>query len=270
MVKTKQLIKLLDKASFTDIFLIWLGVIIIFGFIYSINTSAMLTEPTSFLNAIYFSFITATTAGFGDIIPTGIGKIIVIIEVLISLLIYGVVISKIVSIKQEAILDEIYTISFQERITRLRSMLYLFRSDLNRVIERMNDGKSRTTTVRESAVYFHTFANTMSDIDKLLSDRDTDSHYIKGVDFSTFELILNSIIISMDKVTDFFNLIQKTKTPVNKVIFSYPLGMIYNVNKKILHKYGEIDDERVKNKLFMLETLNKRIKTEIAIKKDKT
>jgi len=79
-LKKKSMNAWFDKLSFLHIFLIWAFVIMMFGFVYH-----FLTKGTSYLyqalgdktslsifDAIYFSFITATTTGFGDIIPFGV------------------------------------------------------------------------------------------------------------------------------------------------------------------------------------------------------
>ncbi len=81
-------------------------------------------------DSIYFSFVTATTTGFGDFLPQGWFKLIVIAEVICGLLLLALVTSKLVSIKQDILLKEIYDMSFYERINRLRSGLLLFRQNL--------------------------------------------------------------------------------------------------------------------------------------------
>ena len=217
-------------------------------------------------NGIYHSFIASATVSFGMLTPTGYAKLFAIIEFVASLLLYGVVVSKLVSFKQEVILEEVYTISFHERINRLRSMLYLFRADLNRIIEQIEDGKKNPTLIKEGAIYIYNFANTMNDIDHLLHQRDTESHYVKGVNFATFELILNSIIISMDKLTEFFATLHHHKFYSDTIHFAIPLAAVSKVNRTILHHYREIDDVKIKNKLFILDALTKKIEQETTIK----
>ena len=117
----------LDKLTFFKIFLIWTSVIVIFGLIYFFftTTRAFLFYTTSnstvdqVLDAIYFSFITATSTGYGDIVPSGVFKIITIFEVVFGLLLLAFVTSRLISIKQDIILTEIYEISFNEKINRL-------------------------------------------------------------------------------------------------------------------------------------------------------
>ena len=89
-LKKKSMNAWFDKLSFLNIFLIWAIVIVMFGLAYH-----FLTKGTSYLyqslgdkttlsvfDTIYFSFITATTTGFGDIIPFGGFRILALIEVI--------------------------------------------------------------------------------------------------------------------------------------------------------------------------------------------
>lgn len=265
-MKLSTIVRFLDNVSFVALLLLWIGLVIFFGFIYAAGAPALFNQEVNLGNAIYYSFIASATVGFGPLIPTGYAKFLAILEFLASLLLYGIVISKLVSFKQEIILDEVYTISFHEKINRLRSMLYLFRADLNRVTEQIEDGKKHPALLKESAVYVHNLANTMSDIDDLLHHRDDDSHYVKGVNFATFELILNSIIISMDKLTEFFTVVHQHKLPLEIIHFNASLSTIKTVNKAIIQQYKDIDDIRIKNKLGILETLTKKIEYEAAVK----
>ena len=59
------------------------------------------------------------------------------IEAVSGLILFGILISKLVSSKQEIILEEVYDMSYEEKMNRLRSGLYLFRSDANKVIDKV-------------------------------------------------------------------------------------------------------------------------------------
>lgn len=261
-MKTPLLLKLIDKYSFTYIFIGWIVMILFFGIIYALGSDVFFEEPVTFSEAIYFSFTVSPTRGFEDLTPIGFGRFIAIVESILTLFTYGIVISKLVTFKQRVILEEVYTISFSERINRLRSMLYLFRADLNRIIMHIQDGKKNPSLLKESTVYVHHFMNTMHDIDTLLHHREDDDQFIKSVDFTTFELILNSIIVSMDKLIEFLFTVQQHKIPLNTNLFSASINKISFINETILHHYKEIDDIRIKNKLDILDTLNKKLKQE--------
>ncbi|MBI2523367.1 two pore domain potassium channel family protein, partial [Candidatus Woesearchaeota archaeon] len=98
-------------------------------------------------DSIYFSFVTATTTGFGDIIPFGYFKIVAVMEVIFGLLLLSVVTYKLVSLKQDIISSEIYEISLNERISRLRSSLSLFRQNLDALISKVDDGTIKKRSI---------------------------------------------------------------------------------------------------------------------------
>ena len=102
----------LDKATFPKILAIWFFITLLFGgmyhflatdsahLVYSIDHS----KVENLTDTIYFSFVAATTTGFGDIVPFGWFKIIAVVQVVIGLLLLAVVTSRLVSIKQDAML----------------------------------------------------------------------------------------------------------------------------------------------------------------------
>ena len=80
--------------------------------------------------SIYFSFITATSVGFGDVVPIGGARVIAIIEGAGGLLLFGCIISKFVSRRQEELIEEIHRTTFEERLGRVRTNLHLVLSEL--------------------------------------------------------------------------------------------------------------------------------------------
>jgi hypothetical protein len=80
MKKTSTRIQVfIDRFTFIRILLVWLGIIFLFSVIYYFLPTAggyllktrSSIPASSFYESIYFSFITATTTGFGDITPVG-------------------------------------------------------------------------------------------------------------------------------------------------------------------------------------------------------
>jgi len=92
--------------------------------------------PTS----LYFSFVTATSVGFGDVIPVGIARILAIAESAWSLLLFGCIISKLVSRRQEAQIEEIHRTTFEERLLRARGDLHRVLADLDAIAAELGSG----------------------------------------------------------------------------------------------------------------------------------
>jgi hypothetical protein len=85
------------------------------------------------LSAIYFSFVTALSIGYGDVVPVGLMRILAIVEGAGALLIFGCVISKLVSRRQEEMTEEIHRIAFEDRLGRVRTNLHLVLSDIQAI-----------------------------------------------------------------------------------------------------------------------------------------
>jgi ion channel len=87
------------------------------------------------LTALYFSFVTATSVGYGDVVPLGPIRLIAIGEAMAGLLLFGVLISKFVSRRQELLIEQIHQTTFEERLGRLRTNLHLVLSELQGLSE---------------------------------------------------------------------------------------------------------------------------------------
>ncbi|MBN2459035.1 two pore domain potassium channel family protein [Candidatus Woesearchaeota archaeon] len=218
-----RLLKFLDRVSFSQTFLLWLLAIILFAAIYfmlsyTANNSLMymddMIEPNAkgLMNSVYFSFITATTLGYGDIAPTGpISKFFAAAEVVIGLIIWALVISKLVGVKQEIILEEVYDISYEEMIDRQRSALYLFRSDVNKVIEKIEGNAIKQREVRDLWILVSGLDVTLSNIKKLIMPGRSEKYYYKNMDVFRLELLLNSLRLSTDKLLDLIVVLKANK-----------------------------------------------------------
>ena len=137
-------LELLANLSLETLVSVWLGMILVFGLIYWLagigmgwglqaGNSAVKPDLDGLWTAIYFSFVTALSIGYGDVIPTGALRIFAIIEGAAGLLIFGCVISKLVSRRQEELTEEIHRTTFEDRLDRVRTNLHLVFSDLGSV-----------------------------------------------------------------------------------------------------------------------------------------
>jgi ion channel len=131
----------LADRSVAELFNLWLAIVVACGFGYwllarfapaSLSTSAggIDTGTRGLLSALYFSAVTATSVGYGDIVPTGLARVVAIAESMAGLILFGCVVSKFVSRRQEQLIDDIHHIAFEERLGRVRTNLLLVRAEL--------------------------------------------------------------------------------------------------------------------------------------------
>jgi hypothetical protein len=138
------LIDSLGERSIGGLLLVWLWMTLGFGLLYWVS-GALFGHALrgggapigagwdGLASAIYFSFVTALSIGYGDIVPVGALRILAILEGAAGLLLFGCVISKFVSRRQEELTAEIHRIAFEDRLGRVRTNLHLVLSDLQAI-----------------------------------------------------------------------------------------------------------------------------------------
>jgi len=283
-LKKKSMNAWFDKLSFLHIFLIWAIVIVIFGFAYH-----SLTKDTSYLyqvlenktslsifDTIYFSFITATTTGFGDILPFGSFRILALIEVVCGLLLLALVTSKLVSIRQDVILNEVYEISLGEKISRIRSSLLLFRQNINRIIEHIEEGIIKKREIIDMYTYISSLEDSLQQIFTLFT-RGRTNHFTKDVDPVNAELIFISIIQSLEKLLELINTSENQKIEWRREV---TISLIKNSTKQsslLFENIGTIknlSNQTVKNLKSQIDVvvqdINKIIEPEKEKKQDES
>jgi hypothetical protein len=148
------LLDFVDRLSTAQLFAIWLAVILACGVAYwltNLSSSAGLlaagarvrTNLSGLLTAIYFSFITATSVGYGDVLPMGAARILAVAEAIAGLLIFGLLIAKFVSYRQDMLVREIHSVTFEERLDRVQANLHLVVSELLAIATICDDGAAR-------------------------------------------------------------------------------------------------------------------------------
>lgn len=85
------------------------------------------------LSAFYFSFVTATSIGYGDVVPVGIVRVLAVAEGAAGLLFFGFLVSKLVSRRQEELIEEIHRIAFEDRLGRVRTNLHLVFTEMRSI-----------------------------------------------------------------------------------------------------------------------------------------
>ena len=139
--RSLRLIDALSDRTVGELFRLWVQVVLLCGVVYWIidwlpgqtlvtNGAPVRHNGWGFLSAVYFSAVTATSVGYGDIVPTGAARLLAIAEGVAGLVIFGCVISKFVSRRQEQLIAEIHRIAFEDRLGRVRTNLHLVRTEL--------------------------------------------------------------------------------------------------------------------------------------------
>ena len=274
-LKNKGLNTWLDKLTFFRIFFIWALIIVLFGIAYyffaSSNSYLLYSRQNYTVNkvidSIYFSFITATSTGYGDILPAGFFKIIAIFEVTFGLLLLAFVTSKLISIKQDIILSEIYDISFNEKINRLRSSLLIFRQNISRIISKIEENTIRKREISDIYIYIHSLEDTLNETVSLTAIS-TKSRFKKVLDALNTELLFNSILSSFEKINELITILNQNNTDWKRDIILDLLNRCITINDSLFAKMNSSKHISEKTKLDLnsrkntvIETIKKEITT---------
>ncbi|MCX6706829.1 MAG: potassium channel family protein [Candidatus Woesearchaeota archaeon] len=242
-IKSDKLNTWFDRLTFGNIFVVWACIITIFGFVYHFFSGSISNlfytrtgEPvTRLLDSIYFSFITATTTGFGDIIPSGFFKVIAIFEVISGLLLLAFVTSKLVSIKQNVILNEIYEISFNERISRMRSSLLVFRQNISRLMSRIDEGSVKKREISEIYVFVSSMYDILNQV-MVLTNKPKKNGFTKVIDPINAELLFNSMLQSFEKLEELLGVMNEKRIDWRRDITIDLIKSCISLNEELFRK----------------------------------
>lgn len=148
---TIDLLDLIERCSTTQLVSAWLGMIVLSALVFWLasalgdpwlkeNGSPVDGSLSGLAAALYFSFVTTSSVGYGDVLPLGPGRIIAVLEAVIGLLIFGAVVSKFVSRRQDELVREIHRTTFEDRLDRVRTNLHLALSEFQAIAAMCDDG----------------------------------------------------------------------------------------------------------------------------------
>ena len=116
---TTSIGRFVERASYLDLFVF--GFLIIFSsslyFWLAPNCHSLNKDNIDIFDALYFSVVTFTSLGYGDLSPIGIGRLIAAIVVISGLIFIALLVGKFASERQQTILLLLHTSDCQRRIS---------------------------------------------------------------------------------------------------------------------------------------------------------
>lgn len=214
-------VKLLQECTFTQLAYLWFLLGIGFASTYYLvslapqNALLYMNNPlghglSDFLEMIYFSFMTLTATSPATFMPLGVLKMLNVIELFCGLITFGLLISKIISARQEKLIEEIYDLSFEEKVSKLRSTLYVYRANTSRVIDRIQAAmRVRNFDITDLEANLEGLKSSINRIERFLVSESKKS--VTKVDELTLNLLFNSLSLSVSKIIDTINLLNARK-----------------------------------------------------------
>lgn len=240
---------------------VWFGMIAVFGLIYWIagvgmgmglqaGANLVKADAEGFVTAIYFSFVTALSIGYGDVVPIGWFRLMAIIEGAAGLLIFGCVVSKLVSRRQEELTDQIHRTTFEERLDRVRTNLHLVFSDLGSVQQlQAEKGTLPELVLRRLESTVRVFHGELRAVHDLLY------HCRVMPDEETMESLLANLIICLQGLTDIDNALPARSANLNRGLRS--IGNLANeiCGECVPHAYAPV----LKDSMDQIQELARKI-----------
>ena len=146
----RRVMEKITGLPYSALLLLWIGLAAVFAAIYAILASlAPAHAPQQLLglpplerwgDSLYFSIITATSTGYGDIVPMGFSKFLAGIQAISSLFVFAILVTKLVSQQQEIAVRQMHKLTFEDVFHNTREGLFVIRKDFDRIIGKVGHG----------------------------------------------------------------------------------------------------------------------------------
>lgn len=156
--KENRLVDLVEKVSTLCYIVIFATAVICFGVLYYLLTQyghgigrddTALDNSTVF-TGIYFSIVTISSLGYGDMHPMGISKILACIEVLFGIVMIGIMIAKVTSQRLSYHVERLFSSDAQKRLEDFATEFAVFHGDFETIIPDLRDAYQRIPGQRPS------------------------------------------------------------------------------------------------------------------------
>ena len=191
-----RLLELIDSLSLNQWIGVWMWMTVGCATIYwaagflgldglNYQSKPLVFGLSSLGDCLYFSVVTATTLGYGDITPvTWWARVLASSEAIAGMVIVGALISKLLSTHQEKLINETNGLAFTERVGRIQTSLHLLISEFQDIRSDHDDGKPQNYLDLRLASGSALLIRDLGVVRDLLHDRD------QRADETSLELVL--------------------------------------------------------------------------------
>jgi hypothetical protein len=199
-------------------------------------------KDLSFLSSIYFSIITFSSLGYGDISPIGFGRVIASIEILSGLAMTAILVGKIASEKQFAMLRLVYTSEHQKRIVNFQKETIRITKLINKALDNHDHEKLFTLSKKNyrfiaSLHNYLKFQSNQGDLATFGNDTALKRLYKSLL---KLQMIMNESIKTYGTQQRTRNKFQQIMTRIN--IMSKMMESFHTRNKKIIIILHEVNN----------------------------
>lgn len=202
-----NLIERVQSLPYGTLFLLWGTLVIGFAAAYfAVHTfteghglTPLATEDPvrTLFNALYFSIITSTTIGYGDIVPLGLAKVFAAIQGISSFFLMTIFVAKLVSHRQEIAIQQVHKLTFEQIFHNVREGLYVIRKDFDRLIHEAHRHEHLSPHEWENLTI--AYREGLSLIEDIPAFYDSD-HQLYTIDMRREQLLLESVSRTLKRI----------------------------------------------------------------------
>jgi hypothetical protein len=207
----RRLMRMFERITalpYSALFLTWIGLAFIFGGAYMALSyipghGPTGLEGTSFgsrlFDCLYYSIITATSTGYGDITPMGFSKFLAALQSILALMIFALFVTKLVTLRQEITLRQVHKMTYEDVYYKIREGFYIIRKDFDQIIALVNKHKKLTEeNWADLRVAFQQGGSLLSDIPDFYDEQ----HQIYTIDIQREKLLQEGVHRTLERVED--------------------------------------------------------------------
>ena len=165
--------------------------VIIFGIVYTLltpishgigqNSTPLFKEYTivTFLNGIYFSVITISSLGYGDVHPMGFSKALICIEVLLGLAMIGIMIAKVTSRRLSYHVSRLFSFDAQKRLEDIAEKFDVSYGDFEEIMAYQTPAEDKITFIPRFRGTINSFQLRCTALCDYFSDEMEQSNYFQ-------------------------------------------------------------------------------------------
>ncbi len=149
-----HLVEKITALPYTALFTLWFALAALFALAYALLAilapahapqGLVNLEPLRLIgNSLYYSVITSTTTGYGDIVPMGFSKVLSSIQCVVGYFVLAVFVTKLVSQQQELAVHQMHKLTYEDVFHNTREGLFIIRKDLDRLIAKVEQREPLT------------------------------------------------------------------------------------------------------------------------------
>jgi len=205
--RSLTLLEYLSLRSYGDLFMLWILLNAVFAIAYFLLASThpehapvglqALPAPERLFNSVYFSIITGTSTGYGDIVPQGFSKLLSMIQTCLALLVFAIFVTKLVSARTEQTLQEVHRMSLEGIFYHIRQVLFIVRKDIDGVLHALET--HRTLSARDWEI-LHTACLQAESLVEEIPELTSGAHVLTNVDLKRERLILEALQRTLKRI----------------------------------------------------------------------